>query len=41
MLRQIFLTNKYNKKALEEQQDTSRLMGHSMKTQIADYIKKT
>ncbi len=40
MLRQIFLTNKYNKKALEEQQDTSRLMGHSMKTQIADYIKK-
>ena len=40
MLRQIFLTNKYNKKALEEQQDTSRLMGHSMRTQIADYIKK-
>ena len=38
-LRQIFLTSKYNKKALEEQQDTSRLMGHSMKTQIADYVK--
>ena len=41
MLRQIFLTSKYNKKELEEQQETSRLMGHSMKTQIADYIKKT
>ena len=40
MLRQIFLTNKYNKKELQEQQDTSRLMGHSMRTQIADYIKK-
>ncbi len=38
-LRQIFLTSKYNKKALEEQQETSRLMGHSMKTQIADYVK--
>ena len=40
MLRQIFLTSKYDKKALQEQQDTSRLMGHSITTQIADYIKK-
>ena len=45
MLRQIFLTNKYNKKGLEEiereKDDTARMMMHSRRTQLADYVKKT
>ena len=39
-IRQSFLTNRYDKKALEEDSDIARAMGHSRKTQQADYVKK-
>ena len=39
-IRQSFLTNRYDKKALEEASDVARAMGHSRATQQADYVKK-
>ena len=40
MLRHIFLTNKYDKKQLEEQAETSKFMMHSQ-AMMKDYVKKT
>ena len=39
MLRHIFLTNKYDKKQLEEQAETSKFMMHSQ-AMMKDYVKK-
>ena len=39
-IRQSFLTDRYDKKALEEQEDTARAMGHSTATQRRDYVKQ-
>jgi hypothetical protein len=38
-IRQSFLTNRYSKKALEEDTEIARAMGHSRNTQQADYVK--
>ena len=39
MLRHIFLTNKYDKKQLEEQEETAKFMMHS-RSMMKDYVKK-
>ena len=39
-IRQSFLTNRYDKKALEEHSEIARAMGHSRRTQQADYVKR-